>query len=200
MDCPCGSSTKIRVAHDPCPTKPPCGRHGGVYKGRWSTTTPVRQSGGRGGGSGRESRRPGLARATELARSAAPRGAVHPAGRGQRKGIRGDGREDGSPSGGKRREERENPWSRGACGEALTGVRSERGRRDAIASRWPREAETPEGEECVPRRAASPGGCVAVQMASAQAKHWQWGYRQRRQALRRESAASSIIKLMLRVA
>ena len=174
------------------------------------------------------SRRPGLARAADLAGSAArPNevdGAPTPGLRGTPVALRSEPgiisartlrgsegvntirREQGgtagdtgvrqpSPSGGERREK-----SRGACGEALTGVRSERGRRDAIASRWPREAETPEGGECVPRRAASPGGCVAVQMASAQAKHWRWGYRQRRQALRRESAASSIIKLMLRVA
>ncbi|WP_290092754.1 hypothetical protein, partial [Paramuribaculum intestinale] len=34
------SSTKIRMRHDSHPTKPPYGRHGGAYKGRWSTTTP----------------------------------------------------------------------------------------------------------------------------------------------------------------
>lgn len=27
-------------ARDAHPTKPPKGRHGGVYRGRWSTTTP----------------------------------------------------------------------------------------------------------------------------------------------------------------
>ena len=48
--CPCSSSTKIRMRHDSHPTKPPCGRHGGAYKGRWSTTTPSRWSGERGNG------------------------------------------------------------------------------------------------------------------------------------------------------
>ena len=38
----CCSSTKIRRAGDANPTKPPCGRHGGVYGGRWSTTYPSR--------------------------------------------------------------------------------------------------------------------------------------------------------------
>ena len=60
-------------------------------------------------------------------------------------------RSEATPSGGERREK-----SRGACGQAVTGVRSERGRRDAIASRWPHEAETPEGEECVPPRCGEP--------------------------------------------
>ena len=69
--CCCCSSTKIRRAGDANPTKPPCGRHGGVYRGRWSTTTPKppgREGGGRtlcGGGW------PGLARAADLAGSAA---------------------------------------------------------------------------------------------------------------------------------
>ncbi len=40
--CCCCSSTKIRRAGDANPTKPPCGRHGGVYGGRWSTTYPSR--------------------------------------------------------------------------------------------------------------------------------------------------------------
>ena len=50
--CPCGSSTKIRMRHDSHPTKPPYGRHGGAYKGRWSTTTPTDgvEVGDRGGG------------------------------------------------------------------------------------------------------------------------------------------------------
>ena len=39
VDCSCGSSTKIRRRSIQHPTKPPDGRHGGVYKGRWSTTT-----------------------------------------------------------------------------------------------------------------------------------------------------------------
>jgi len=53
--CPCGSSTKIRMQHDSHPTKPPYGRHGGAYKGRWSTTTPTDgvEGGDRGGGEGR---------------------------------------------------------------------------------------------------------------------------------------------------
>ena len=47
--CPCGSSTKIRTLPDPNPTKPPCGRHGGAYKGRGSTTTPPPDGGVEGG-------------------------------------------------------------------------------------------------------------------------------------------------------
>ena len=50
--CPCGSSTKIRMRHDSHPTKPPCGRHGGAYKGRWSTTTPPQADGEMGAGGG----------------------------------------------------------------------------------------------------------------------------------------------------
>ncbi len=53
--CPRGSSTKIRMRHDSHPTKPPYWRHGGAYKGRWSTTTPTDgvEGGDRGGGEGR---------------------------------------------------------------------------------------------------------------------------------------------------
>ena len=39
MACCSCSSTKIHRAGDANPTKPPCGRHGGVYRGRWSTAT-----------------------------------------------------------------------------------------------------------------------------------------------------------------
>ena len=105
-----------------------------------------------------------------------------------------------TPSGGEERREgigRTEPRSVRAGGN--------RGSERAWASRRDSVVVTARGgdpgwEETTTHGAASPGGCVAVQMASAQAKHWQWGYRQRRQALRRESAASSIIKLMLRVA
>ncbi len=43
------------MRHDSHPTKPPYGRHGGAYKGRWSTTTPTDgvEGGDRGGGEGR---------------------------------------------------------------------------------------------------------------------------------------------------
>ena len=43
--CCCCSSTRIHRAGDANPTKPPGGRHGGVYRGRWSRTNPS----GRGG-------------------------------------------------------------------------------------------------------------------------------------------------------